>query len=164
MIRLAEFGDLDSIMTIYSVARKYMADSGNPTQWGDRHPPRELIEEDIHEKRLYVYMHDCGVHGVFVLITTPEPTYEHIEGGWKNDEPYGTIHRIASSGQVRGVFAACLDFCTELLRSEQIYNLRIDTHSDNLTMRHLIEKHGFERCGTVYMRDGSPRIAYQRTI
>lgn len=24
-----------------------MADSGNPTQWGDSYPPQEMLEEDI---------------------------------------------------------------------------------------------------------------------
>lgn len=40
-------------------------------------------------------------------------------------------------------------------------NLRIDTHADNHTMQHLIQKHGFQKCGIVYVEDGTPRIAYQ---
>ena len=40
-------------------------------------------------------------------------------------------------------------------------NIRIDTHRDNRTMRHLIEKSGFARCGLIHVEDGSPRIAYQ---
>ena len=28
-------------------------------------------------------------------------------------------------------------------------------------MQKQIEKNGFKKCGTIYVRDGSPRIAYQ---
>ena len=46
MIRLAKDKDLDAIMKIYETARKYMEETGNPSQWGKNHPPRELLEED----------------------------------------------------------------------------------------------------------------------
>ena len=42
-------------------------------------------------------------------------------------------------------------------------NLRIDTHQDNKVMQHVVEKHGFTRRGIIYIADGSPRIAYERT-
>jgi predicted GNAT family N-acyltransferase len=48
---------------------------------------------------------------------------------------------------------------------EQTDNIRIDTHADNAKMQALLEEHGFEKCGTIYVHDGisehSPRIAYQ---
>ena len=43
-IRLAEAGDLPVILEIYRRARRFMAENGNPTQWGDGHPPRQLLE------------------------------------------------------------------------------------------------------------------------
>lgn len=47
MIRLAEFKDLSKILKIYEIARKFMTDNNNPSQWGDKHPPKELIMADI---------------------------------------------------------------------------------------------------------------------
>ncbi len=47
MFRGARRADLDAILKIYARARQAMADSGNPTQWGDHFPPQELLEEDI---------------------------------------------------------------------------------------------------------------------
>ena len=47
MFRGARRADLDAILKIYARARQAMADSGNPTQWGDNFPPQELLEEDI---------------------------------------------------------------------------------------------------------------------
>ena len=68
-----------------------------------------------------------------------------------------TIHRIASNGEQRGVFHSVLNWC-----SAQCPNIRIDTHRDNARMIHLIEQAQFTRCGIIYTRDNSPRIAYQR--
>ena len=82
-----------------------MADSGNPTQWGDSYPPQEMLEEDIDSNRLFVYTVNGRLEAVFAFILGPDPTYAKIEDGqWLNDEvPYGTIHRLASAGGRRGV-------------------------------------------------------------
>lgn len=157
MIRLAKYEDLDVIMKVYESARTYMKNNGNPTQWGNTYPPKELIISDIRQKQLYVYTIEQSIHAVFMFTTKEEPDYHYIENGsWKNNNLYGTIHRIASDGIVKGIFYECLDFC-----KKKMDNLRIDTHEKNKTMQHLLEKYGFEKCGIVYIRDKSPRIAYQ---
>jgi hypothetical protein len=157
MIRLATYEDLDTIMEIYAIAKKYMADNGNSTQWADTYPNHEILKKDIQSEQLFVYIENNIIHGVFVFIIGPEATYSYIENGtWKNEDLYGTIHRIASDGVVKGVFSQCVDFC-----KERIPNLRIDTHNDNHTMQHLIKKRGFEKCGIIYVQNGTSRIAYQ---
>ena len=51
-IRLAELEELDRIMEIYAHARRFMAETGNPKQWGATNwPPRTLIEQDIRQTR-----------------------------------------------------------------------------------------------------------------
>ena len=134
-----------------------MADSGNPTQWGDHFPPQELLEEDIDSNRLFLYLVNGELEGVFAFILGPDPTYARIEDGkWLNDTlPYGTIHRVAGDGTVHGLFAACMDFC-----KRRMSHLRIDTHENNAVMRHLIARHGFLPCGTIYVEDGTPRLAF----
>jgi len=157
MIRHAEDKDLNTIMNIYETARKYMQDNGNPTQWGASHPSRELLECDIKEQNLYICTENEIIHGVFAFIIGEDPTYLKIEkGAWINGQPYGTIHRIAADGIVKGIFSQSVTYC-----KKQIDNLRIDTHLDNHTMQYLIKKNGFEECGIIYTEDGSPRIAYQ---
>ncbi len=156
MIRLAKENDLDEILEIYSVARKYMIENKNATQWPGDYPPKSLLTEDIKSKILYVYENEGKIHGVFAFILGVDPTYVHIENGkWKNDEPYGTIHRIASRGTEKGVFEKCTNFCKDI-----ISNIRIDTHEDNHIMQYLIEKNGFEKCGIIYIDSGEERIAY----
>ena len=86
-----------------------------------------------------------------------DPTYDKIyDGAWKNDNPYATIHRIASSREVRGIFRAAMDFALQ-----NYSTIRIDTHRDNKVMRNAIEKVGFEYCGIIHCRNEDERLAYQ---
>ena len=63
--------------------------------------------------------------------------------------------RIASDGQIKGLFTKAFDFCRA-----QTDEIRIDTHADNKTMQHVVAKHGFVRCGIIHLLNGDPRIAY----
>lgn len=158
LIRKAISEDMDEILRVYAAARRYMAENGNPTQWGSTNPPRETLEADIVKGDLYVGVDvDGRVTMAFALIFGDDPTYEVIEGKWLNDKPYATIHRIGSDGRVHGAFAACVEYAAARCK-----NLRVDTHRDNATMQHLITKHGFSYCGIIYIADGTPRLAYQR--
>ena len=157
-IRKATAADLPRMMEIYAHARRFMAETGNPHQWGDNgNPRRELLEQDIQQGVSHVIEADGRICGVFTFIIGEDPTYSYIEQGrWINDRPYGTIHRIAGDGTVKGILQTCVDYC-----GKQIDNLRIDTHHDNVVMQKAILKCGFRECGIIYVTDGSPRIAYQ---
>ena len=158
-ILLAKEEDLPRIMEIYDIAKAYMRANGNPNQWNGAYPDLETLRTDIEKQRLYVYKKDGRIHGVFMLLLEEEPTYAYIEdGSWREGEtPYGTIHRLAGDGEVRGLFAKCVAFC-----EKKVPYLRADTHFDNHTMQHLLEKNGFERRGIIYLKNGDPRIAYQK--
>ncbi len=157
MIRHAEMQDLPAILRIYEIARKFMADNGNASQWGNTFPPVEMLEEDIKNKQLYVYTNENEIHGVFAFLLGDDPTYSHIENGsWISDTDYAAIHRVASDGAEKGILAKCMDYC-----KKQSSHLRIDTHEKNEIMQHLIQKNGFVKCGTIYVKDGSPRIAFE---
>lgn len=158
-IRKTKMSDLEKIKEIYSFAREQMKLNGNPNQWGEFRPSENTIIDDIKNGNSYVIEEDGIIYGVFAFIIGPDPTYQVIDGAWKNDEEYGTIHRIASSGVSKGVLKMSLDYC-----EKQISNIRVDTHEDNKIMQHLLEKNGFQRCGIIHIADGSPRIAYQKTL
>jgi hypothetical protein len=157
-IRPTTYADIEALMAIFAHARAQMAADGNPTQWGDDYPSREQIESDIQRGVSYVVEHNGQPCATFVFIIGEDPTYAYIEdGNWLDDTlPYGTIHRIASNGQERGIFSFVLHWC-----SSQCSNIRIDTHEDNAHMIHLIEQAQFTHCGIIYTCDNSPRIAYQ---
>ena len=150
--------DLPAIEKIYAYARGFMASTGNPNQWGATHPPVDQLREDIRRGRLYTVCGEDGIHGVFYFWIGDDPTYENIyDGAWHRDDPYGTIHRIAGDGS-GGILKAAVEFC-----SGQIDYLRIDTHADNRVMQNALEKLNYRPCGIIYVSDGTPRIAYDRT-
>ena len=157
-IRPTTYADIEALLAIFAYARAQMAADGNPTQWGDGYPTREQLENDIQRGVSYVIEHKGVPCATFVFIIGDDPTYAYIEDGqWLDDTlPYGTIHRIASNGQRRGIFRTVLDWC-----SAQCSNIRIDTHHANARMIHLIEQSQFTRCGIIYTHDNSPRMAYQ---
>ena len=157
-IRPTTYADIEALMAIFAHARAQMIADGNPTQWGDGYPSREQIESDIQRGVSYIVEHNTHPCATFVFIIGDDPTYHYIEDGeWLDDTlPYGTIHRIASNGERRGIFNTVLHWC-----SVQCSNIRIDTHQDNKRMIHLIKKANFTHCGIIYTRDNSPRIAYQ---
>lgn len=155
-IRNASIDDYNRIMAIYRIAQDFMIESGNPNQWAHAYPGAEIIKQDIHDGVCKVIYDESGLHGVFTLLEGEEPTYECIEDGeWLNDEPYVTIHRLASDGEVHGVFKRVSDYCKKRSR-----NVRADTHADNKIMQKQIEKNDYIECGIIYVADGSPRIAY----
>ena len=156
MVRLAVSSDLPVIISIYAQAREQMAAAGNPTQWGQTHPPKALLQEDIAQKQLYVMEDDNGIYGVFAFILGEDPTYQQIQGRWQDDSAYGTIHRLAGKKGSSDVFRGCLAFCRE-----RCGHLRADTHKDNQVMQHLLEKYGFVYCGVVHAADGTHRLAYE---
>lgn len=156
MIRKAQPADLNRVLEIFALARQYMKDSGNPNQWGDTWPARDVIEEDIVLQRLYLVERQGEIHGVFALIFGADPTYAVIRGEWLDDEPYAAIHRLASDG-TGGVLTAAVEYALE-----RIDRIRIDTHEDNATMHHLLKKLGFVRCGIIRCHSGADRVAYQR--
>ena len=71
MIRTATPEDLPALGPVYAAARRFMAENGNPTQWSDRYPLTEDLEEDIGKGQLYVWAPDGAVHGAFVLQLDP---------------------------------------------------------------------------------------------
>ena len=162
-IRKSTLGDLPRIMEIYAYARRYMAEHGNPTQWGPTcWPPETLIRKDIAEGCSYVCVNAAGeIAGTFFFTqgADVEPTYRGItDGAWLDDSPYGVVHRIASDGTEKGVGTFCLNWACA-----QCGHMRIDTHGDNTVMQNLLAKLGFIHCGTIYVEeDDAPRLAYEK--
>ena len=75
MIRIAKEKDLKRIQEIYVYARKFMAEHGNPTQWGQTHPTEDTLRKDIEKEQLYVIEEQGKLQGVFALIIGDDPTY-----------------------------------------------------------------------------------------
>ncbi len=159
-IRPSYMEDLMTLMPLYGRARDFMAANGNALQWVNGYPSEDLIRSEIEAGHCYVCETSDGrIAGTFCFIIGDDPTYRIIEDGqWCATGPYGTIHRLASSGLVKGVADACISWCWS-----RIHNLRADTHEDNIVMQNILSRNGFIRCGVIYTDNGSPRIAYQKS-
>ena len=158
-IRKTHPDDIPFVLPIYESARKFMRSYGNTTQWSDNYPGLESISQDIEKGISYVGIDDDNeIVMTFVLLEGLDPTYAVIyDGEWINDEPYATIHRLASNGKHPGMVAECVAYCSQICS-----NLRSDTHEVNTPMRNALCRAGFIECGTIICRDGTPRVAYQR--
>ena len=157
-IRKTKAEELDRVMAIYAHARKFMAETGNPNQWGSTKPPKEQIIADIEQGKSYVCVENGEIAATFFYSDEVDPTYVKIyEGSWLNEAPYGVVHRIASAGTVKGAGSFCLNWAFE-----QCGNLKIDTHHDNIVMQKTLQKNGFVYCGIIYLVSGDARMAYQK--
>ena len=111
-IRHSSATDFPRIMELYAHARAFMADHGNPRQWGATNwPPEPLIWQDIANGTSYVCLHEDRIIGTFFFTFGDdiEPTYRIIENGaWIRSGPYGVVHRIATDGTVKGAGSFCL--------------------------------------------------------
>ena len=153
-LRPACAADLEEIVKIYQHARAFMRSYGNLTQWPEHYPGMESAQEDLEQGVLYVAENEGEVVGTCVLMSGPDATYAYIENGtWRSDTPYGVLHRVASRSG--GVLDAALGFARQ-----RYDHIRMDTHEDNAPMRHLLTKAGFSHRGTIYVEDGTPRMAF----
>ena len=71
-IRNASSSDISVIMQIYSSARLFMRQTGNPSQWAGVYPAEEDIKLDIELSRLYV----CTENEEILLSNWPNREYE----------------------------------------------------------------------------------------
>ena len=156
-IRKAEEGDLDRVLAIYATARETMRKNGNPHQWGTEKPLVYEVVGEIEKGHLMLAAEGEEIFGVFAMIPGRDPTYTVIDGGaWLNDEPYITLHKVASDGRRSGIVRAAVEYALRFTD-----NVRADTHADNRLMQRALTSLGFAYCGIIYLSDGDPRRAYQ---
>ncbi|AXY26486.1 GNAT family N-acetyltransferase [Suicoccus acidiformans] len=162
-IRKTSLEDMAEVLEIIEYGRQLQRSQSGIVQWPDDYPGATDIHQDIEAGGSYVaYANEAEADlaagtllGTFFLQEEPDPYYENIAGAWLNEEPYVTIHRIASNGLAPGIGTKCIEWVME-----HYDNIRIDTHKQNKPMRYIIEKLGFAYCGVIQVRDGTDRNAY----
>lgn len=166
-IRKTKTSDVPDVLEMLNHGRSIIRDTGNTVQWTGEYPGKIDIEQDIQQDVSFICIAteaDANANvqpgtplATVAVMTAPEPTYQTIDGQWLNDEPYATIHRIATNGRVKGAGRFCIEWVLE-----HYDNVRIDTHEANKPMLYLIEQLGFQYCGQVIVHDGTPRMAFQK--
>lgn len=164
-VRKAEIKDIGQIVEIMNQAKAYFKENGIP-QWQGEYPDETDVNEDIRNGGAYVVSEEDEVLGYSYIASITDPNYDHIEGKWINDNPYYVIHRtcVRNTCKGQGIAPMFITLAKEKALSEGLHNLRVDTHERNHSMRHMVEKSGFQYCGIIYVEDGTPRYAYQLEI
>lgn len=157
-IRQSTAEDTNAIMDCINTARRLMRESGNTVQWTNGYPSKELMLESIGKGYNFLIINNDDVVATFDFIMGDDPNYSLIENGaWLNNEKYGVIHRLASNGKAKGIAQFCFEWCFS-----QFPNIRIDTHETNIAMQKVLERLGYQKCGIIYVADGTPRLAFHK--
>ncbi len=90
-----------------------MVQNGDPNQWKNTNPTKDALINDINNQNLYVIKENNEIHAVFAFIIGMDKTYTNIDGEWLPNEEYGTIHRVASDGQIHHVLDTIIEFCAK---------------------------------------------------
>ena len=160
-LRLATENEVDKCYQCIEDARAYQKSLGF-VQWNSNYPTKQLIFDDVKMHIGYVFTNDNEILGYCCIIMGDEPAYKNIDGKWKTDRAYAVVHRMAFSKDARGKHLSkdAFNLIKELCLSNNIDAIRIDTQDDNVVMKHVLAREGFEYCGIIQF-DGSPKIAYE---
>jgi len=157
-IRRSTLSDIAAIGEIYSAAKRFMRENGNPDQWSKNGPDENSALSDLERGIGYVCDDGGEIVAVFAFEIGREPTYDKIyEGEWLNGEPYAYMHRVAVKRHGQGIIDFCFSECFKLHP-----NLKIDTHRDNIPMQRVLKRCGFRECGIIYLENGDERLAFQK--
>ena len=163
-LRTAAPEDLGKIMELIDQAKAFLKRNG-VDQWQNGYPDQTCIEEDIRKGKGYLCILDHDIAGYVCIDFEGEPAYDTLDGKWLSIQPYVAVHRLALDASVRGRGLASQVFeeTERLARSREIHSFKVDTDNDNQIMKHLLEKNGFQFCGTICF-DNSENIAFEKLI
>lgn len=154
-IEKADPGDLPELLSIFEQAKLFMRRTGNPDQWNDDYPTREVILSDILAGELYKVTEDGTAHAVFMASDRGDAWYDENPESFSGGEGYWVIHRVASDGKIKGVLALALDFVRPMAKA-----IRMDTYIDNHVMQHALLRNGMVETGRLSSPDGRVYLAF----
>jgi ribosomal protein S18 acetylase RimI-like enzyme len=166
--RLATTEDLNQIWSLRLMAT-HLLKQKNVDQWQFEDPTKASFLHEINQKNLYVLEIDDVICGMFALIFGVEPTYNNINGAWRYNLPYATIHKLALDPEYQhhGIARTMLLKAEEIAREHGINYMRIDTHKDNLQAQKTFLSVGYVYCGDIMVdivRGDKHRYAYDKLL
>jgi GNAT superfamily N-acetyltransferase len=165
MIRLATMNDVFHIMKMIDQSRTILA-SHESGQWQGKEPSQETIETDIKQSSYWVLEDNKGVIAGASLLPFDVDYQTMVEGTWLNTEPYRVIHRMVvdASYHRQGIGMTLLANLEHLTRQQGVYNIKVDTHMNNVPMIRLLNKACYVRCGVVILKGNFIREAFQKIL
>lgn len=171
MIKLADEKDIFGIYSCIKDAKKLLKENGSD-QWQDTdgYPNMDTITNYVNARSMYVNVENNEIVGCIALCHGEDISYKKIEGNWLNDEPYYTLHLMAvkNGHYKKGIASLLIKEMMKIAYADKIYNLKVDTKTENIPMTKLLEKLGFVKTGIIdIQREGvldPKRDAYQIII
>lgn len=160
----AKSTDTDLIMQFIEQARERLRQKGID-QWQGEYPNVQSIINDIENDTAYLISANGVAVGYVCIDFGGEEAYNTDTAKWLTDGAYAVIHRIAvgeaylSKGYAQSAFLLAEELC----KQKSVFSIRIDTHEDNETMKHLLLKLAYQYCGNVYYPQGA-RIAFEKVL
>lgn len=162
-IRIAEHRDIDDVLAIMDMARRYQRTIGF-SQWVDGYPNREIINADIESGNAFVFIIENRVVG-YVVLQIGDNAYDMLTDTWQYEGSYGVAHRLAFDDLIRGKGYSQIAF--QLIESNfmnrGVMSLRIDTGEQNVVMHHILDRAGYTNLGVKLFPWGR-RVAYEKKI
>lgn len=152
--RMAEKSDLDEVFALIQCGVRNMIKNGI-YQWDDEYPAYEDIKADIEKQQLYVGIAGNRITVVFVI--NCEYDQEYNDADWTyTGESFRVIHRLCvhPDFQNLGIARKALLYTEELLVSQGIASIRLDTFTKNPFALKLYENLGYSIAGYADWRKG----------
>ena len=116
--------DLNEIIDIYHIAVNHMFMENNTNQWSkDNTKFVRLVKKHIDNNEFFVVKNDDEIVGFFAMIEGIDVTYNNIDGKWLNNDPYITIHKIASKYYQKGIASFMLNYVIDYAKLNNIYKI-----------------------------------------
>lgn len=167
--KVASMEYIERMCEITEQAKRQLRELGLD-QWQKGYPSREVWLQDIQDGCTYLAIEDGEVQGIFAFQTTPDPSYQEIDGAWLTDGAYASMHRVcvADGCKGKGVAGQMFEKGFSLAGELGFPAVRIDTHPGNLPMQKALGKAGFRPCGQIHLsggcEDGDLRIAFEKIL
>lgn len=151
---LAQKEDLDNVMAMFTAAINEMNRNGID-QWDNIYPDRNILEDDIMKKQLYIGLSEGTVVSAYVL--NQECDEQYVNGTWKYpNSNFYVLHRLCVNPifQNKGIGTLTMLHIENELRKIGIDAIRLDTFTLNPYSVKMYEKLGYSKVGFVHWRKG----------
>lgn len=158
--------DAAEVQRLHFVGQRRMVHAG-VQEWNFTEVYDVPIINDILDGHVHLVKYGDQVVGTFRLAEGPEEDYETLdEGEWTDPEaPYLTVSRISAERvwtQCRSVGRAVMIYVRFVSCMRKINHIRVHVGEKNTAMIRRLELSNYRRVGTLTLKDGRKRIAFEK--
>ena len=153
-IKRAHKKDISEIMDMYDSCVNGMIKNGID-QWDHTYPNQEIILEDISRQTYFIYTMDKEIIGGVTIDNNQSP--EYLEMDWQDKtDSFLCVHRLAIREDAwgKGIGRELMDFAEDLVLSERLLSIRLDTYSGNPQAMEFYKRLGYNQLGYIHLKPG----------